>query len=68
MTIDWKQAIENKRECAIQFAKNRTLENSELKKKHIIGTFRTLRPRNAGKQLRLIGLKCPSPKFFYFLI
>ena len=33
MTSEWKQAIRNKRKYAIQFSKNRTPENFDLKKK-----------------------------------
>ena len=34
MTMEWKKAIRNKRKYAVQFAKNRTQENFELKKKY----------------------------------
>ena len=34
MSKEWKAAIRNKRKYAIQFAKDRTLENFELKKKY----------------------------------
>ena len=34
MTKDWKIAIRNKRKYAVRFAKNRTQENFELKKKY----------------------------------
>ncbi|CAB4025980.1 Hypothetical predicted protein, partial [Paramuricea clavata] len=34
MTIEWKKAIRNKRKYAIKFAKDRTKENFELKKKY----------------------------------
>ena len=34
MIIEWKKAIRNKRQYAIKFAKDRTRENFELKKKY----------------------------------
>ena len=34
MTKEWKIAIRNKRKYAVRFAKNRTQENFELKKKY----------------------------------
>ena len=34
MSKEWKAAIRNKRQYAIQFAKDRTPENFELKKKY----------------------------------
>ena len=34
MTIEWKKAIRNKRKYAVQFDKNRTQENFDLKKKY----------------------------------
>lgn len=34
MSKEWKAAIRNKRKYAIQFAKDRTPENFELKKKY----------------------------------
>ena len=34
MTLEWKQAIRNKRKYAILFSNNRTPENFELKKKY----------------------------------
>ena len=34
MTMEWKKAIRNKRKYAVQFAKNRTQENFELKKRY----------------------------------
>ena len=34
MSKEWKAAVRNKRKYAIQFAKDRTPENFELKKKY----------------------------------
>lgn len=34
MTMEWKKAIRNKRKYAVEFAKNRTQENFELKRKY----------------------------------
>ena len=34
MTLAWKKAIRNKRKYAVQFSKNRTQENFELKKEY----------------------------------
>ena len=34
MTAEWKQAIRNKRKYAVHFAKSRTVENLEMKKKY----------------------------------
>lgn len=34
MTPEWKQAIRDKRKFAVQFAKDRSLENFELKRKY----------------------------------
>ena len=47
MTAEWKQAIRNKRKYAVLFAKNRTVENLELKKKY--RNIATQERRNAIK-------------------
>ena len=34
MTAEWKRPIRDKKKCAVLFAKNRSTENLELKKKY----------------------------------
>ena len=46
MTSTWKKAIRNKRKYAIQFAKNRTPENMELKR-----TYRNIATRERRKAI-----------------
>ena len=50
MTAEWKQAIGNKRKYAVHFAKNRTVENLELKKK-----YRNIATQERRKEL--IGIR-----------
>ena len=47
MTMAWKKAIRNKRKYAVQFSKNRTQENFELKKK-----YRNIATRESRKAIK----------------
>lgn len=47
MSKGWKAAIRNKRKCAIQFPKDRTPENFELKKRYRITCIATRERRKA---------------------
>ena len=48
MTPEWKQAIRNKRKFAVQFAKDRSLENLELERK-----YRNIATRERRKAIKV---------------
>lgn len=50
--VEWKQAIRNMRKYAIHFAKNHTLDNFELKKKH-----RNIATQECRKAIKAYWLK-----------
>ena len=52
MSKEWKAAVRNKRKYAIQFAKERTPENFELKKK-----YRNIATRERRKALTAFGAR-----------
>lgn len=65
MTRDWKKALRNKRKYARQFAKVRTVENLELKRKYRnIATRERRKPIRAYWYKKTEGLKSRPDKFY----
>lgn len=52
MTQDWKKVLRSKRKCAKQFAKDRTAENLELKRK-----YRNIATSERGKAIKAYWYK-----------
>ena len=65
MTPEWKKAIRDKRKFAIQFAKDRSLENFELKRKYRnIATWERRKAIKAYWKRKSEELKSKPSEFF----